>query len=242
MSSGWQLVFRFRVISTWGGSEGWICLAWASKEIKMFEELISTYRMLQLLRVAERSHLLKQMQNKMKKGRPCHPLRTNFPLLSLSHISNKSAISIINQSQNKNKIKWWIFILSLHLWETFYYLCLYFAQGFFHIVQIQLFNVITENHRNFFDLLHLQHFTFSWFAGLIILFFFFGLFVLQRVSEKVGGAEGTKLDDDFTEMEKARLHSHVHIITLLFNNFQKLLHLLSKLCWTNMDHLKRTLL
>lgn len=72
-------------------------------------------------------------------------------------------------------------------------------------------------------------------------FFFFGLFILQRVSEKVGGAEGTKLDVDFTEMEKARLHSHVHIITLLFNNFQKLLHLLSKLCWTNMDHLKRTL-
>uniref|UniRef100_A0A8C6KW70 SH3-domain GRB2-like 2 n=1 Tax=Nothobranchius furzeri TaxID=105023 RepID=A0A8C6KW70_NOTFU len=27
-------------------------------------------------------------------------------------------------------------------------------------------------------------------------------FVLQRVSEKVGGAEGTKLDDDFTDMEK----------------------------------------
>jgi len=25
---------------------------------------------------------------------------------------------------------------------------------------------------------------------------------LQRVSEKVGGAEGTKLDYDFTEMEK----------------------------------------
>uniref|UniRef100_A0A3B5M3T0 SH3 domain containing GRB2 like 2a, endophilin A1 n=1 Tax=Xiphophorus couchianus TaxID=32473 RepID=A0A3B5M3T0_9TELE len=30
----------------------------------------------------------------------------------------------------------------------------------------------------------------------------FLLFVLQRVSEKVGGAEGTKLDVDFTEMEK----------------------------------------
>jgi len=27
-------------------------------------------------------------------------------------------------------------------------------------------------------------------------------FILQRVSEKVGGAEGTKLDYDFTEMEK----------------------------------------
>lgn len=25
---------------------------------------------------------------------------------------------------------------------------------------------------------------------------------LQKVSEKVGGAEGTKLDDDFKEMEK----------------------------------------
>lgn len=27
-------------------------------------------------------------------------------------------------------------------------------------------------------------------------------FLLQRVSERVGGAEGTKLDYDFTEMEK----------------------------------------
>lgn len=27
------------------------------------------------------------------------------------------------------------------------------------------------------------------------------------MSEKVGGAEGTKLDEDFTEMEKARLNS-----------------------------------
>lgn len=33
------------------------------------------------------------------------------------------------------------------------------------------------------------------------------MFVLQKVSEKVGGAEGTKLDVDFTEMEKARLNS-----------------------------------
>uniref|UniRef100_A0A4W6BT79 SH3 domain containing GRB2 like 2a, endophilin A1 n=1 Tax=Lates calcarifer TaxID=8187 RepID=A0A4W6BT79_LATCA len=32
--------------------------------------------------------------------------------------------------------------------------------------------------------------------------FYFILFVLQKVSEKVGGAEGTKLDEDFTEMEK----------------------------------------
>lgn len=32
------------------------------------------------------------------------------------------------------------------------------------------------------------------------------LFCLQKVSEKVGGAEGTKLDVDFTEMEKARLN------------------------------------
>lgn len=31
--------------------------------------------------------------------------------------------------------------------------------------------------------------------------------VLQKVSEKVGGAEGTKLDEDFTEMEKVRLQS-----------------------------------
>lgn len=29
--------------------------------------------------------------------------------------------------------------------------------------------------------------------------------VLQKVSEKVGGAEGTKLDDDFREMEKVKL-------------------------------------
>lgn len=28
--------------------------------------------------------------------------------------------------------------------------------------------------------------------------------VLQKVSEKVGGAEGTKLDDDFREMEKVK--------------------------------------
>lgn len=33
------------------------------------------------------------------------------------------------------------------------------------------------------------------------------VFVLQKVSEKVGGAEGTKYDVDFTEMEKARLNS-----------------------------------
>uniref|UniRef100_A0A3P8VRJ3 SH3 domain containing GRB2 like 2a, endophilin A1 n=1 Tax=Cynoglossus semilaevis TaxID=244447 RepID=A0A3P8VRJ3_CYNSE len=33
-------------------------------------------------------------------------------------------------------------------------------------------------------------------------FFFNCLFPLQKVSEKVGGAEGTKLDEDFTEMEK----------------------------------------
>lgn len=33
------------------------------------------------------------------------------------------------------------------------------------------------------------------------------LSLLQKVSEKVGGAEGTKLDDEFTEMEKARLFS-----------------------------------
>lgn len=36
-------------------------------------------------------------------------------------------------------------------------------------------------------------------------FFFSLVSLLQKVSEKVGGAEGTKLDDDFTEMEKARL-------------------------------------
>ena len=34
--------------------------------------------------------------------------------------------------------------------------------------------------------------------------FFLGYF-LQKVSEKVGGAEGTKLDDDFKEMERVSL-------------------------------------
>lgn len=34
---------------------------------------------------------------------------------------------------------------------------------------------------------------------------FLGYF-LQKVSEKVGGAEGTKLDDDFKEMERVSLH------------------------------------
>ncbi len=45
------------------------------------------------------------------------------------------------------------------------------------------------------------------------------MFVLQRVSEKVGGAEGTKLDDDFTEMEKARLN----FFTLMLLIYQKML-------------------
>lgn len=31
-------------------------------------------------------------------------------------------------------------------------------------------------------------------------------YLLQKVSEKVGGAEGTKLDDDFKEMERVSLH------------------------------------
>lgn len=44
----------------------------------------------------------------------------------------------------------------------------------------------------------------------------FLLFVLQRVSEKVGGAEGTKLDVDFTEMEKACLSSL--LLLLLFQD------------------------
>lgn len=39
-------------------------------------------------------------------------------------------------------------------------------------------------------------------------------FLSQKVSEKVGGAEGTKLDDDFKEMEKVNTHkskySHTH--------------------------------
>lgn len=37
-------------------------------------------------------------------------------------------------------------------------------------------------------------------------FFFFFCYFLQKVSEKVGGAEGTKLDDDFKEMERVSLH------------------------------------
>lgn len=42
---------------------------------------------------------------------------------------------------------------------------------------------------------------------------FFCCFVLQKVSEKVGGAEGTKLDVDFTGMEKARLNSfYYHLV------------------------------
>ena len=36
--------------------------------------------------------------------------------------------------------------------------------------------------------------------------FFLCCFLLQKVSEKVGGAEGTKLDDDFKEMEKVNIH------------------------------------
>lgn len=39
---------------------------------------------------------------------------------------------------------------------------------------------------------------------------FFDLsFVFQLVSEKVGGAEGTKLDDDFKDMEKV-----IHLLIL----------------------------
>ena len=33
----------------------------------------------------------------------------------------------------------------------------------------------------------------------------FCCYLLQKVSEKVGGAEGTKLDDDFKEMERVSL-------------------------------------
>lgn len=40
---------------------------------------------------------------------------------------------------------------------------------------------------------------------LFLIILFFGYF-LQKVSEKVGGAEGTKLDDDFKEMERVSLH------------------------------------
>lgn len=34
----------------------------------------------------------------------------------------------------------------------------------------------------------------------------FCCYFLQKVSEKVGGAEGTKLDDDFKEMERVSLY------------------------------------
>lgn len=44
-------------------------------------------------------------------------------------------------------------------------------------------------------------------APILICFFLLFVSFLQKVSEKVGGAEGTKLDDDFTEMEKASLCS-----------------------------------
>lgn len=40
--------------------------------------------------------------------------------------------------------------------------------------------------------------------------FFFLSFKLQKVSEKVGGAEGTKLDDDFKEMERVSLNTDMH--------------------------------
>lgn len=40
--------------------------------------------------------------------------------------------------------------------------------------------------------------------------------ILQKVSEKVGGAEGTKLDDDFKEMERVSLH---HLEFSLTSNY-----------------------
>lgn len=40
--------------------------------------------------------------------------------------------------------------------------------------------------------------------------FSFFFFKLQKVSEKVGGAEGTKLDDDFKEMERVSLNTDIH--------------------------------
>lgn len=39
-----------------------------------------------------------------------------------------------------------------------------------------------------------------------ILVGFIFVFLLQKVSEKVGGAEGTKLDEDFKEMERVSLN------------------------------------
>lgn len=40
---------------------------------------------------------------------------------------------------------------------------------------------------------------------------------MQKVSEKVGGAEGTKLDDDFKEMEKVKT---IHCISVEFQELQ----------------------
>lgn len=40
---------------------------------------------------------------------------------------------------------------------------------------------------------------------------------MQKVSEKVGGAEGTKLDDDFKEMEKVKT---IHCISAEFQELQ----------------------
>lgn len=44
-----------------------------------------------------------------------------------------------------------------------------------------------------------------------VFFLFFFLKKLQKVSEKVGGAEGTKLDDDFKEMERVSLNAAMYI-------------------------------
>ena len=43
-----------------------------------------------------------------------------------------------------------------------------------------------------------------------IIILLFGYFS-QKVSEKVGGAEGTKLDDDFKEMERVRVR-HIEFL------------------------------
>lgn len=51
----------------------------------------------------------------------------------------------------------------------------------------------------------------SLYKAIICVFFFF----LQLFSEKISGVEGTKLDDEFLDMERVREHFSVHCITNL---------------------------
>lgn len=51
----------------------------------------------------------------------------------------------------------------------------------------------------------------SLYKAIICVFFFFP----QLFSEKISGVEGTKLDDEFLDMERVREHFSVHCITNL---------------------------